>query len=88
MTEWKLKCNPGVVCTHVGPCSAGCGGDHYFHTSGACLRCGQPDPAWLVRHLNAMEWQERARFMDKVVGGNFCKGCWSDDPRSVCCNDE
>jgi hypothetical protein len=38
-------CRPGVVCSHDGPCSDSCGGDHYYHSeSGECLRCGAAVP--------------------------------------------
>jgi hypothetical protein len=34
-------CKSGVICEHEGPCTKDCGGDHYFHTDGTCLRCGK-----------------------------------------------
>jgi hypothetical protein len=37
-------CHEGVTCTHEGPCTRICGGDHYYHTDGGCLRCGKYDP--------------------------------------------
>lgn len=36
-----VECNPGVVCTHEGPCNKTCGGDHYYDDKGGCLRCGR-----------------------------------------------
>lgn len=41
LVRQMLKCNPGVICEHEGPCSPECGGDHYAWQDGACLRCGE-----------------------------------------------
>lgn len=37
-------CKAGVICTHDGPCGQDCGGDHYYHDAGYCLRCGHEPP--------------------------------------------
>jgi hypothetical protein len=42
MDALRNQCSPGVVCTHEGPCSENCGGDHYPWEDGTCLRCGKP----------------------------------------------